>query len=363
LLKSDLDFFLLQAIDESLSSLGEEVKSAVHLCLERLNVRKREIPLKTGIFTRVINELLGSGASVLEFCIAKRLYEKIGMDFNWKESDFDFNESLRRACAWIYKEFVTNLQRSIVVFSLEDWDNLDSFRLVVSNAAGAKLLRMPMDQVCGKTITEVFPKANKEGIPQTLVDVMRSNKSRDLGTYNRTFEDGSTQTFIITAFPLSSNCVGLALKNIQQHNIEAEVPAEHEKPGATHDQTEAVSETENGGRHEIQYTSVRNINRPAEERRICEQPSRPKERYNTAPSDSDQCTSVGVSVELDWRKWTKFHDAVILPLTNSGSNPRVHVEVRGDLSKDVSPDKVSSKVKEKLARYKIEAKVETKKRA
>jgi len=357
LLKSDLDFLLLQAIDESLSSLGEEVKSAVHLCLERLNVRKREIPLKTGIFTRVINELLGSGASVLEYCIAKRLYEKIGMDFNWKESDFDFNKSLRRACAWIHQEFVTNFQRSIVVFSLEDWDNLDSFRLVVSNAAGAKLLRMPMDQVCGKKITEVFPEADKEGIPQTLVEVMRSNKPRDVGTYNRTFEDGSTQTFIITAFPLSSNCVGLALKNISAR------AAEHEKPGATYDQTEAVSETENGGCHEIQHTSVRNINRPAEERRICEQPSRPKERYNTIPSVSDQCPSVGVSVELDWRKWAKFHDAVILPLTNSGSNPRVHVEVRGDLSIGVSPDKVSSKVIEKLARYEIEARVEIKKRA
>jgi hypothetical protein len=321
LLKSELDFFLLQAIDESLSSLGEEVKSAVYLCVERFNVRKREIPLKTGIFSRVVNELLGSGASVLEFCIAKRLYGKIGMDFNWKESDFDFNESLRRACAWIYKGLVTNLQRSIVVFCLEDWDNLDSFRLVISNAVGAKLLKVPMDQAYGKTITEVFPEANKEGIPQALIDVMRCNKPRDVGSYGRMFEDGSTETFIITAFPLSSNCVGLALKNIQQRNTGAKVLVEHEKPVASCDQAEAV------------------------------------------PSGSDQFMSVGVSVELDWRKWTEFHDAVILPLTNSGSNPRVHVEVRGDLSKGVSPEKVSSKVIEKLARYKIEAKVETKKRA
>jgi hypothetical protein len=76
------------------------------------------------------------------------------------------------------------------------------------------------------------------------------------------------------------------------------------------------------------------------------------ERYN----------AVNVSADLDWKKWSEFHEAVIQPLVNAGADVKVKVEVTGSSEEGISPNTVDFAVKEGLTQYGIPAKVEPKKR-
>jgi len=85
---------LLKAVDEALSSLGEASKKAIYFHLEKsFNIKKREIPQKIEEFANAIEKIFGLGATFLEVLIMKKLYEKIGGNFEWKEPEtFAFTE-------------------------------------------------------------------------------------------------------------------------------------------------------------------------------------------------------------------------------------------------------------------------------
>lgn len=69
--------FLLEAVDESLSTLGEESKKAVYYHLqESFDIGRREIPEKTYEFASAIEKMFGEGAKLLEIQIMKSLHRK-----------------------------------------------------------------------------------------------------------------------------------------------------------------------------------------------------------------------------------------------------------------------------------------------
>lgn len=75
---------LLDAIDESLSSLGQSAKQAIYYHLEKsFKIKKAEIPLKIEEFTIAIEKIFGDGAKLLEIQMMKRLHEKSGSMFRY----------------------------------------------------------------------------------------------------------------------------------------------------------------------------------------------------------------------------------------------------------------------------------------
>ncbi len=92
--ESDFEKLLLLAVDKALSSLGESSKQAIYFYLDKnFSIEKQEIPEKIEPFKEALEEVFGVGASFLEVLIMKRLYETIGGNFQWKESDeFTFAE-------------------------------------------------------------------------------------------------------------------------------------------------------------------------------------------------------------------------------------------------------------------------------
>jgi len=69
---------LMEAIDESFSSLGEKVKYAVYFHLENnYNIRKSTIPYRIGEFTEAIEDIFGLGAQLVEIRIMKTLYTRL----------------------------------------------------------------------------------------------------------------------------------------------------------------------------------------------------------------------------------------------------------------------------------------------
>jgi hypothetical protein len=103
--KQDFDKFLLEAVDEGLSSLGESSKQAIYFHLEeRFNVKKKEIPYKIEAFAEGIEKIFGLGANFLKILIMKQLHKKVGQSLKWPESqDLTFIEyvvAAKRSFLW-----------------------------------------------------------------------------------------------------------------------------------------------------------------------------------------------------------------------------------------------------------------------
>ena len=79
---NNFEQLLVEAIDESLSSLGSSAKHAIYYHLENLfNIKKSEIPFKIEEFTIAIEDIFGEGAQLLEIQMMKCLHQKVGTPF------------------------------------------------------------------------------------------------------------------------------------------------------------------------------------------------------------------------------------------------------------------------------------------
>ena len=79
----DFKKILLSAVDESLSSLGDSSKQAIFYHLESsFNLKKENIPSNLTEFKYALEGIFGTGATYLEKLIAKRLCEKLGLNFD-----------------------------------------------------------------------------------------------------------------------------------------------------------------------------------------------------------------------------------------------------------------------------------------
>jgi len=75
----DFNRFLLEAVDDGLSSLGSIAKQAVYIHLKKkFNINKEDIPNRIGEFAVAIEEIFGVGAQLIEIQIMKNLFEKVG---------------------------------------------------------------------------------------------------------------------------------------------------------------------------------------------------------------------------------------------------------------------------------------------
>jgi len=87
---------LLTAVEESLSSLGDSPKQAIFFHLENsFKIEREGIPTNLTEFAKALEGIFGSGASYLEKLIAKRLYEKLGLEFE-NEGNWDFLECVTK---------------------------------------------------------------------------------------------------------------------------------------------------------------------------------------------------------------------------------------------------------------------------
>jgi len=88
----EFEKILGEAIDESLSSLGESPKQSILFHLENtFEIKKQEIPNKIDSFDIALKKIFGVGADFLETLIVKRLCEKadsISKSLPPEEADF-----------------------------------------------------------------------------------------------------------------------------------------------------------------------------------------------------------------------------------------------------------------------------------
>lgn len=94
--QNNFDKVLLDAVEESLSSLGDSPKQAILFHLESsFNIKKEHIPENLTEFTKALEKIFGPGATYLEKLISKRLNEKLGLEPQ-EEQNIDFLERLNQ---------------------------------------------------------------------------------------------------------------------------------------------------------------------------------------------------------------------------------------------------------------------------
>jgi hypothetical protein len=77
---------LLDAVDDGIGFLDERGKEAMYFQVEkRYDLPRKKIPEKLEAFHKALEGLFGYGAKVIEYQIAKSLYEKLAMEFSEKD--------------------------------------------------------------------------------------------------------------------------------------------------------------------------------------------------------------------------------------------------------------------------------------
>jgi hypothetical protein len=102
---ADFERIVLVAVEEGLSSLGDSPKTAIFFHLKNsFEIGKNEIPTNLTEFAKGLEEIFGPGAFYLEKLIVKRLYEKLGLEFEEGET-WDFLDYVENA-----KKHLTQLE-------------------------------------------------------------------------------------------------------------------------------------------------------------------------------------------------------------------------------------------------------------
>jgi len=100
---NNLRKILLEAVEEGLSSLGDSPKQAIFFHLEtHFEISKESISTNLADFSEALEKILGPGAFYLEKLIAKRLYEKLGLEFEEVEH-------------WDFLEYVSNVEKGLLL--------------------------------------------------------------------------------------------------------------------------------------------------------------------------------------------------------------------------------------------------------
>ncbi len=105
------DEYLIEAIDEALTSLGAPVKNTVYFQLENnFNIPKNEIPNQIGNFSDIIHKIFGLGASHLEIKFVKNLQSKIKVNIELPEYEWPLSNWIMNDIS--FKEYVDNARKN-----------------------------------------------------------------------------------------------------------------------------------------------------------------------------------------------------------------------------------------------------------
>jgi PAS domain-containing protein len=241
----DFEKLLVEAIDEELSSLGEDMKQTVYSHLqEAFGVQKSEIANNVTSFTQAVEHVFGMDANDLEALILRNVHEKIGKRYESNiQAGLTFEKRVKLARSQLYKDFVSAMQSPAAVFYLEDSADLRSFTLIAFNSAAERLGNVAAEEVLGKTMPDIYPEALDADVQEKLTEVLRYGRPRELGEFHH-LENSGIQKFSVSAFVLSSSCVGLVLKNVLERRS-AEV-----KKNEVREQADAVDDGMGGWRWE-----------------------------------------------------------------------------------------------------------------
>jgi hypothetical protein len=106
MVKKAFEKLFLEAVDETLASLGDSARQAIYFHLEnKFKIERNQIPESVEDFADGLEKIFGVGAQFLEILIMKNLYERIGQPLEWdKSKELIFTEYVAAARRSFLKE-------------------------------------------------------------------------------------------------------------------------------------------------------------------------------------------------------------------------------------------------------------------
>ena len=119
----------------------------------------------------------------------------------------------------IYADIFNSMQSGLIVWRLEDPDDITSFRLVTSNPAAYRQTGVSLENQIGKRITECFPHLypEKREFLELYVKVATSGVGIDQCELHYGNESVPDSFFSVKVFPLPDGCIGVAFDNVTQN--------------------------------------------------------------------------------------------------------------------------------------------------
>lgn len=116
----------------------------------------------------------------------------------------------------LYKDLIENLPIGIIIYHLEDLNDLTSFRLIGANDAASQATGIDITPFVGKTLYESFPSVYDTGLPEVYAEVIKTGEGRDLGEVTYEDENITEGVYDVKAFPLPNGKLGISFNNVTQ---------------------------------------------------------------------------------------------------------------------------------------------------
>ena len=118
----------------------------------------------------------------------------------------------------LYADIVKRMQMGLLVWQLQDLEDVHSFRLVDCNPAAQHMLEVQgaIADLLGRSMADIFPDLIESAFPKIYADVIRSGRERDLGEVHYGDSKIPNGIYATKAFPLPNQCVGLVFENITE---------------------------------------------------------------------------------------------------------------------------------------------------
>lgn len=131
----------------------------------------------------------------------------------------------------IYQDIVKNIPIGMLVWHLEDLNDIASFRLVRSNPAANQLLGIDLQAEVGQQIVECFPNVLETTLPvmQQYFEVVRSQQAIAIDQVCYGDARICETLFSVRAFPLPGQRLGVAFENITERKRIETALAESER--------------------------------------------------------------------------------------------------------------------------------------
>ena len=113
----------------------------------------------------------------------------------------------------LYPELLRELPVGVVLLTLEDPSDPETFRIVDANRAAAEITRSNSPKLLGRTLVD-FPKLLETPIPGQLLAALRGGEARNLGEIAYGDDIIRQGIYSVRAFPLSNNFLGVAFEDV-----------------------------------------------------------------------------------------------------------------------------------------------------
>jgi len=118
-----------------------------------------------------------------------------------------------RAALSLYPEALKKLPTGVLLLLLDDPADARTFRVVDANPAAVEIIRLSHLAVLGKTLAD-FPGILETPIPGQLLAALRSGEDCNLGELAFGDSPEEKHVYSVKVFPLSQNCLGVAIEEI-----------------------------------------------------------------------------------------------------------------------------------------------------